>query len=597
MGDLIKRPFATAGTRVEPPQTDQNFNVNFEQGYTPQYEIDLAAGNPDAKAVERPVMNYLFWLLTSNTYDWQRKGFPQWYSDMPGGYTVGAHVTNNDVIYRSIAANNSAATTDPASWEKVLTAKDIRDADTLIRGAIPMPYGGDKGEMGAILASGIDFNEQRRITTVIPTAEIFNQCTNKPPVLTPTGGILESLVTVSGATLSGSQLFVTMKGETWTRAIDRHQSNWSTWTMAPTTKQIQDSDLTGFLVTGPSNQYVANPATPLRSYAVGQQFTLNFPSATAPNTGKSSINISGLGALTIQTAAAMDILPGTISASTVLEVILTSLNACQILSAIGGSPQTNQMGEVGAAPRALGFEKALVPIGFPMACPSTLAIPRDCERMRGQTFSASAYPELAKVYPSLIIPEMRAVGIRGVDDGRGIDLNRILLTEQNDMTRAHSHTGRTAQAGTHGHAARTTTPGEHNHDASAVSSGNHAHGGTTESSGQHQHYSGFGENTREGRGPWGDTNDNTQLSSNGGLDRDNSWWLTSPDGNHAHNLNTTWNGEHSHSILIGTGNSWHEHGIQVDNAGEHDHSFTTDQTGGAETVGRNVAFIWVCRVK
>lgn len=596
MGDLIKRPFATAGTRVEPPQTDQNFNVNFEQGYTPQYEIDLASGNPDAKAVERPVMNYLFWLLTSNTYDWQRKGFPQWYSSMPGGYTVGAHVTHGDVVYRSLAANNAAETTDADKWEKVLTAKEVRDADVLIRGAIPMPYGGDKGEAGAILASAIDFNEQRRTTVIIPTSAMFDQCQNRPPAIISTGGVLESLVYMLDATaMSGSQRFTTFGGEVWIRAINQHATNWTNWELEPTTKQIQNGEMIGGdLVEDSANAYSLQVSPPVKAYRKGQKFFAMVPSAFSANTGQVTINVSGLGPVPLAGGNRSNLPAGVINGNRTIEFRMISANSAEITTITGGG-DTNYQGQVGALPLAAGFAHALVPVGFPMACPSNL-IPENYDRMKGQAFSAAAYPELAKVYPSLKFPDMRAAAIRGLDDGRGIDMNRVLLSEQADGIRAHSHTGTADLGGDHYHTAKTVGGGEHIHNAWTDQQGNHAHNGATDTQGSHQHYSGYAENITTSPPPWGsDGSQNKQGQKDS--DWDNSYWLTSPSGSHAHNFNTTFNGLHGHNIGVGTTGSSHTHNIQIDWAGAHVHSFTTNQTGGAETVMRNVAFIWVCRVK
>ncbi|MBI1472994.1 phage tail protein [Escherichia coli] len=46
------------------------------------------------------------------------------------------------------------------------------------------------------------------------------------------------------------------------------------------------------------------------------------------------------------------------------------------------------------------------------------------------TICNSAYPELAKVYPTNKLPDLRGEFIRGWDDGRGIDNGRALLSTQ-----------------------------------------------------------------------------------------------------------------------------------------------------------------------
>ena len=51
-------------------------------------------------------------------------------------------------------------------------------------------------------------------------------------------------------------------------------------------------------------------------------------------------------------------------------------------------------------------------------------------KFNGASFSASAYPKLALIFPGLIIPEARGVFPRIWDDGRGVDAGRSLLSDQ-----------------------------------------------------------------------------------------------------------------------------------------------------------------------
>lgn len=53
----------------------------------------------------------------------------------------------------------------------------------------------------------------------------------------------------------------------------------------------------------------------------------------------------------------------------------------------------------------------------------------------GASFSAAAYPKLAKVWTGLIIPDMRGEFIRVWDDDRGVDSGRALLSYQGDASR------------------------------------------------------------------------------------------------------------------------------------------------------------------
>ncbi|PJG82129.1 phage tail protein [Caviibacterium pharyngocola] len=68
-------------------------------------------------------------------------------------------------------------------------------------------------------------------------------------------------------------------------------------------------------------------------------------------------------------------------------------------------------------------------IGIPFPYPTT-AVPAGCLAFNGQTFNKTTYPELAKKYPSGVLPDLRGEFIRGWDNGRGIDSERGILTTQ-----------------------------------------------------------------------------------------------------------------------------------------------------------------------
>lgn len=56
-------------------------------------------------------------------------------------------------------------------------------------------------------------------------------------------------------------------------------------------------------------------------------------------------------------------------------------------------------------------------------------------KFNGATFSASLYPKLAAIIPSLTLPEARGEFPRIWDDGRGVDTGRALLSAQGDAIR------------------------------------------------------------------------------------------------------------------------------------------------------------------
>lgn len=83
-------------------------------------------------------------------------------------------------------------------------------------------------------------------------------------------------------------------------------------------------------------------------------------------------------------------------------------------------------------------EGSALPVGVPVPWPSATP-PTGWLKCNGAAFSAEEYPELAKVYPTNKLPDLRGEFIRGWDDGRGIDLERTLLSHQNANVEEHSH--------------------------------------------------------------------------------------------------------------------------------------------------------------
>lgn len=95
----------------------------------------------------------------------------------------------------------------------------------------------------------------------------------------------------------------------------------------------------------------------------------------------------------------------------------------------------------------LGLGAGAPAIGIPFFWPSS-AMPNTIMaewsnmvflKFNGATFSATTYPKLALVIPSLILTESRGEFIRTWDDGRGVDNGRGLLSSQSGMTEAHTH--------------------------------------------------------------------------------------------------------------------------------------------------------------
>lgn len=73
----------------------------------------------------------------------------------------------------------------------------------------------------------------------------------------------------------------------------------------------------------------------------------------------------------------------------------------------------------------------LLPAWAPIPCPMTQP-PAGFLKCNGAVFDKEKYPELAKGYPSGVLPDLRGEFIRGWDDGRGIDVGRSIISLQDD---------------------------------------------------------------------------------------------------------------------------------------------------------------------
>ncbi|EPO5263797.1 pyocin knob domain-containing protein [Providencia rettgeri] len=76
-----------------------------------------------------------------------------------------------------------------------------------------------------------------------------------------------------------------------------------------------------------------------------------------------------------------------------------------------------------------------VPVGSSIIWNTSAPIPDNFWPNEGRSFSASEYPELAKIFPNLKLPDDRGYAIRAADNGRGKDPGRTVGTYQDDAMR------------------------------------------------------------------------------------------------------------------------------------------------------------------
>ncbi|MFQ1711897.1 phage tail protein [Aeromonas veronii] len=105
-----------------------------------------------------------------------------------------------------------------------------------------------------------------------------------------------------------------------------------------------------------------------------------------------------------------------------------------VADAIAGTDEQKAVTPKGALEAAFSAYPVGAPIPWPTAVP-----PAGFLAMTGQSFSAATYPKLAQAYPSLSLPDMRSEFIRGLDDGRGVDPSRAILSSQSHAIQSHTH--------------------------------------------------------------------------------------------------------------------------------------------------------------
>ncbi len=221
--DLIITPFADTGDKTAIPQTDPTGFVNFAQGYTPNYEIDLTAGNPQAKAVERQVQNYLFNQMTMTAQHWQRLGYAPWYNSMPGGYKINARVVrlngaNDWIPYRSLVNNNATdPLSSPASWE-------YEKFDYEIIASIPMQAGGTAGSTAELVTVATGFNTFGTGTYEFQTDAIAAASSNAP---VGSAGMLECKTWANGGVTYAVQRYFARTGRIYARTAA--SGAWGSW--------------------------------------------------------------------------------------------------------------------------------------------------------------------------------------------------------------------------------------------------------------------------------------------------------------------------------------------------------------------------------
>ncbi|HEF0028341.1 TPA: tail fiber protein [Citrobacter freundii] len=198
------------------------------------------------------------------------------------------------------------------------------------------------------------------------------------------------------------------------------------------------SALSRWASSGALNSYDHSFSTAISGYPKGAMLLgndgttiyINLADANTNDPNTSTTNWLSLAKITSISALAggADKLPYFTGASTAGQTNLTSVGR----DIIGKSSIADILTYLGLG------EGSALPVGVPVPWPSVTP-PTGWLKCNGAPFSAGEYPELAKVYPALILPDLRGEFIRGWDDGRGVDTGRGLLSWQGASIESHTH--------------------------------------------------------------------------------------------------------------------------------------------------------------
>jgi microcystin-dependent protein len=155
------------------------------------------------------------------------------------------------------------------------------------------------------------------------------------------------------------------------------------------------------------------------------------------------------------------------------------------------------------------------------------------------------------------VGDSRGVFVRGLDDGRGLDPDRVLGSLQIGLIESHDHVGATSEAGSHAHGGTTDDQGHH------------AHTGVTHAAGAHSH----------------------TTNALGANDKFSSGWIAAggPGGLPAAGIAGV--GDHAHYLAI-DGSGTHRHNLNIAGSGNHIHAVSIASTGVSETRPINTALLY-----
>ena len=171
----------------------------------------------------------------------------------------------------------------------------------------------------------------------------------------------------------------------------------------------------------------------------------------------------------------------------------------------------------------------------------------------GSAFDKAIYKQLAVLYPSGVLPDLRSSTLTGVDDGKGKFADKTANTFLESTNLSHTHTGSATQGGSHGHTGSATSGGSHSH---TISDPGHNHG------------------IYKGGGSY-NPGDSATITSNSS----NRTAVAGVSVQTGTGISIAAGGEHSHAVTITAG-------------GAHTHDVTVAASGGTESRPYSYTVYW-----
>ena len=173
--------------------------------------------------------------------------------------------------------------------------------------------------------------------------------------------------------------------------------------------------------------------------------------------------------------------------------------------------------------------------------------------LNGSAFDKTVYKQLAVLYPSGVLPDLRSATLTGVDDAKGKFTDKTANTFLESQNFSHTHTGSALFGGYHGHTGSATLGGAHGH---TVTDPGHSHG------------------IYKGGGPV-NTGDAASITSASNRTSVSGVSVSATTG-----ISVASGGDHSHSVTIPT------------DGGGHSHSVTLLSSGGTESRPYSYTVYW-----